>query len=385
MKDPVTISSGITYDRESIEKWMFSRNKSTCPVTRQVISDSELTPNITVRRLIQSWCILHASHGIERYPTPKAPISKPQLLKIFKDAKSPQMQLKCLQRLKSIAFENETNKICMEKAGTAEFLASLIIVKKIMVESSIEESEDLFESARIRDEALSILAHLQLSESSLKSLLRNNEIMKDPVTISSGITYDRESIEKWMFSRNKSTCPVTRQVISDSELTPNITVRRLIQSWCVLHASHGIERYPTPKAPISKPQLLKIFKDAKSPQMQLKCLQRLKSIAFENETNKICMEKAGTAEFLASLIIVKKIMVESSIEESEDLSESARIRDEALSILVHLQLSESSLKSLLRNNGDQFIESLTHTIQRGSYESSLSPSSGTMVINSSSP
>ncbi|CAA3002299.1 E3 ubiquitin- ligase PUB23-like [Olea europaea subsp. europaea] len=194
------------------------------------------------------------------------------------------------------------------------------------------------------------------------------EIMKDPVTVSTGITYDRESIEQWLFSRNNSTCPVTKQVISDSELAPNITVRRLIQSWCVIHASHGIERYPTPKAPISKPELLKIFKDANSSQMQMKCLQRLKSIAFENETNKRCMEKAGTAEFLASSI-VKKIMEKSSIEESEDLSELTSITDEALSILVHLQLSESSLNSLLKNNGDQFIESLLHIIQHGSYES----------------
>ncbi|KAL2554216.1 E3 ubiquitin-protein ligase [Forsythia ovata] len=189
------------------------------------------------------------------------------------------------------------------------------------------------------------------------------EIMKDPVTVSSGITYDRESIEKWLFSRNNSICPVTKQVVSDSELTPNITVRRLIQSWCVLHASHGVERHPTPKAPISKPQLLKIFKDAKSPQMRMKCLQRLKSIAFENQTNKRCMEKAGTAEFLASLIVNK------TGEESEDLSELTRISDEALTILFHLQLSESGLKSLFKNNGYQLIESLTHIIQRGSYES----------------
>ncbi|KAE9621730.1 putative aminoacyltransferase, E1 ubiquitin-activating enzyme [Lupinus albus] len=29
------------------------------------------------------------------------------------------------------------------------------------------------------------------------------EIMKDPVTISTGITYDRESIEKWLFTQKK--------------------------------------------------------------------------------------------------------------------------------------------------------------------------------------
>ncbi|XP_022864029.1 E3 ubiquitin-protein ligase PUB23-like [Olea europaea var. sylvestris] len=56
------------------------------------------------------------------------------------------------------------------------------------------------------------------------------EIMKDPVTLSTGITYDRESIEKWLFSQNNNTCPVTKQVVMDSELIPNIILRRFIQS-----------------------------------------------------------------------------------------------------------------------------------------------------------
>ncbi|CAK9146371.1 unnamed protein product, partial [Ilex paraguariensis] len=72
------------------------------------------------------------------------------------------------------------------------------------------------------------------------------DIMKDPVTVSTGITYDRESIEKWILSEKNSACPVTKQVISDSDLTPNITLRRLIQSWCSINASYGIERFPTP-------------------------------------------------------------------------------------------------------------------------------------------
>ncbi|CAI9780252.1 unnamed protein product [Fraxinus pennsylvanica] len=94
------------------------------------------------------------------------------------------MQLKCLQRLKSIAFENETNKICMEKAGTAEFLASLIIVKKIMVESSIEESEDLSELARIRDEALSILRGSYESRAYAVMLLKSMfEVADDPTEL----------------------------------------------------------------------------------------------------------------------------------------------------------------------------------------------------------
>lgn len=51
------------------------------------------------------------------------------------------------------------------------------------------------------------------------------QLMKDPVTL---ITYDRDNIEKWLFSFNNKTCPV----INQQYLTPNHTLRRLIQSWC---------------------------------------------------------------------------------------------------------------------------------------------------------
>ncbi|KAB2013283.1 hypothetical protein ERO13_D09G129900v2 [Gossypium hirsutum] len=192
------------------------------------------------------------------------------------------------------------------------------------------------------------------------------EIMKDPVTLSTGITYDRESIEKWLFSGKNTTCPVTKQVIADCELTPNHTLRRLLQSWCMLNASLGIERIPTPKPPISKAQIVKLLIDAKSPQQQIKCLDTLKSIAAENATNKRCMESSGAVEFLASIVCNYD---PTATEESLDYEfDSIKPIDEALSILYSLQLSEASLKNLMGKNGD-FILSLTRVMQRGSYES----------------
>ncbi|KAH1194037.1 E3 ubiquitin-protein ligase PUB22 [Glycine max] len=78
------------------------------------------------------------------------------------------------------------------------------------------------------------------------------QLMRDPVTVCIGITYDRENIERWLFSCKNNTCPVTKQCLLDHGLTPNHTLRRLIQSWCTLNASLGVERIPTPKSPIDK-------------------------------------------------------------------------------------------------------------------------------------
>ncbi|KAF3959234.1 hypothetical protein ACB098_09G067300 [Castanea mollissima] len=192
------------------------------------------------------------------------------------------------------------------------------------------------------------------------------EIMKDPVIVPTGITYDRESIEKWLFAGKKNTCPVTKQELSaDCDLTPNHTLRRLIQSWCTMNASYGIERIPTPKPPMNKTQMAKLIKDAKSPQLKIKCLQKLRSIASESETNKRVMEAAGAVEFLASIVLTINTLEQVSDDGVEVLT---RAICEALGMLYNLQVSEAGLKSLIGKNGE-FIETLLRVMQHGNYES----------------
>ncbi|KNA06342.1 hypothetical protein SOVF_181890 [Spinacia oleracea] len=59
----------------------------------------------------------------------------------------------------------------------------------------------------------------------------SKEIMKDPVILSTGQTYDRPFIQKWLKEGNR-TCPQTQQVLSHIELTPNHLIRDLIVQWC---------------------------------------------------------------------------------------------------------------------------------------------------------
>ncbi|EPS72799.1 hypothetical protein M569_01957 [Genlisea aurea] len=65
----------------------------------------------------------------------------------------------------------------------------------------------------------------------------SKELMKDPVIIASGQTFDRPFINKWLKSGNR-TCPQTLQVLSHTVLTPNHLIREMISRWC---ADHGIE------------------------------------------------------------------------------------------------------------------------------------------------
>ena len=188
------------------------------------------------------------------------------------------------------------------------------------------------------------------------------EIMKDPVTLSTGITYDREAIEKWLHTRKNNTCPITKQHLTDLELTPNHTLRRLIQSWCTINAQSGIERFPTPRLPVSKSQILKLLKDSKSPNLQMKCLKRLKTIVLESDMNKRSMEAVGAADYLSYIVCNPS----SGVDGFDNLVTAV---DEAVSILYHLHLSETGLKSMFVNSGD-FVDALTRVMQRATnYES----------------
>ncbi|KAL6566508.1 hypothetical protein OROGR_002123 [Orobanche gracilis] len=58
------------------------------------------------------------------------------------------------------------------------------------------------------------------------------EIMTDPVTISTGHTYDRSSIAKWFESGNH-TCPKTGERVTSVNLVPNLALKRFIRPYCL--------------------------------------------------------------------------------------------------------------------------------------------------------
>ncbi|KAK7345222.1 hypothetical protein VNO77_15806 [Canavalia gladiata] len=170
------------------------------------------------------------------------------------------------------------------------------------------------------------------------------QIMKDPVTAITGITYDRDSIEQWLFSNNNTiTCPVTKQPLpTDSDLTPNHTLRRLIQAWCTQNAAFGIDRIPTPKPPLNKIQVLKLVNKLND----YKNLVQLELLAAENERNKKCLQEAGVPKAMIMFIVncYKKGEIEKGLEE-------------ALSILQFVKIPKEEVKVLLNEN-DQILDSL---------------------------
>jgi len=188
------------------------------------------------------------------------------------------------------------------------------------------------------------------------------DIMRDPVTLSTGITYDRENIERWIFTGKKSTCPLTKQPLQPADcdlIIPNHTLRRLIQAWCTDNASQGVERFPTPRPPVTRAQIVDLIDEAKSKSTQsssslVDLLQKLKKIATESERNKRCVESSGAVDFLVSIV-------------EKDQEATSVVLEEALNILYSLQISEQGLIQLLEKRRD-FIDTLTVILQRSNYQ-----------------
>ncbi|KAL1218063.1 U-box domain-containing protein 25 [Cardamine amara subsp. amara] len=158
------------------------------------------------------------------------------------------------------------------------------------------------------------------------------ELMHDPVTVSTGQTYDRASIESWVSIGNNTTCPVTRAPLSDFTLIPNHTLRRLIQEWCVANHSNGVERIPTPKQPADPTSVRALLSQASatlgahvSVRSRAAALRRLRGFARDSEKNRVLIAAHNAGEILIRILF--------SVESSELVSES-------LALLVMLPITE---------------------------------------------
>lgn len=158
------------------------------------------------------------------------------------------------------------------------------------------------------------------------------ELMCDPVTVCTGQTYDRTSIESWVATGN-TTCPVTRAPLHDFTLIPNHTLRRLIQEWCVANRAFGVERIPTPKQPAEPALVRNLLNQASNRaipyQSRLAALRRLRGLARDSDKNRSLISSHNVREIVISVLF------------SDVEAEPSDLNQEALALLVMFQLTES--------------------------------------------
>ncbi|KAL2577550.1 hypothetical protein GLYMA_16G170300v4 [Glycine max] len=95
--------------------------------------------------------------------------------------------------------------------------------------------------AKVRDQKLYV---------TVPSLFRcpiSMDVMRSPVSLCTGVTYDRASIQHWLDSGH-DTCPATMQVLPSKDFIPNLTLHRLIRLWLLSSSSSSSAEPPSPSS-----------------------------------------------------------------------------------------------------------------------------------------
>ncbi|XP_068658514.1 U-box domain-containing protein 27-like [Aristolochia californica] len=121
------------------------------------------------------------------------------------------------------------------------------------------------------------------------------DVMKSPVSLCTGMTYDRSSIQTWLDNGN-NTCPATMQVLQTKDFVPNHTLQRLIQIWSESRST----AQPSSISPQLAVQHLNQIGQDSNPTATL---ARLYDFVKESQKNKDLIVGAGCVRILADFVV----------------------------------------------------------------------------------
>ncbi|KAJ7523103.1 hypothetical protein O6H91_18G037500 [Diphasiastrum complanatum] len=148
------------------------------------------------------------------------------------------------------------------------------------------------------------------------------ELMRDPVIVATGQTYERACIQKWLDAGHK-TCPKTQQVLPHLILTPNYVLRSLISQWCETHgivlpqqvgssrggksASNGSE-----VSHGDRDNIAVLVQNLASGQTDLQraAAGELRLLAKRSIENRVCIAEAGAISLLVALLSTTDIQTQ---------------------------------------------------------------------------
>ncbi|KAL2906749.1 U-box domain-containing protein 27 [Bienertia sinuspersici] len=188
--------------------------------------------------------------------------------------------------------------------------------------------------------------------------------MKSPVSLSTGVTYDRTSIQRWLDNGN-NTCPATMQVLDSKDFVPNHTLQRLIQIWYNNNSSnHSQSAKPPQFRSLSSTQIADLIK-------QLLQGRIAKPVSFESFVKILCFasESADNRRFLsANDKFIDHLIVTVSAEVGSGPGSDPDLLEAVLKILHLIIASRDNNTSHVRekiSNSCEFIPSLVRAVKTG--------------------
>ncbi|XP_057981326.1 U-box domain-containing protein 27-like isoform X2 [Malania oleifera] len=191
------------------------------------------------------------------------------------------------------------------------------------------------------------------------------DVMKSPVSLCTGVTYDRASIQRWLDGGN-NTCPATMQVLHSKDLVPNHTLQRLIQIW-----SDSVRRRSIPgEAAVSSlkqehlPEL--VTEIEKMSEQCSECVSRIACFAQESEEKLKFL--ARVPGFVPALVNILNKRRGDAARENFDLAvKVVRLLD---MVAKEYEDKEELMRLTLKGDRD-CLSSLLFVLQRGSTESKV--------------
>jgi hypothetical protein len=185
------------------------------------------------------------------------------------------------------------------------------------------------------------------------------QLMREPVTLPTGISYDRAAISRWLAAPAPAggrTCPVTRVPLPPQpQLTPNHTLRRLIHAWFASLSPEAEvdEDVAALRGPVPGAEVAALLSDAAAAQVE--ALKRLRELVAECEDNRAVLESQDWVFDALSRVV-----------SSADASSTAR--EEAVGVLASLRIPEPELAAVVARHSN-LGEALTAVLRSSNLKS----------------
>ncbi|EOA22924.1 hypothetical protein CARUB_v10003660mg [Capsella rubella] len=182
------------------------------------------------------------------------------------------------------------------------------------------------------------------------------DLMKSPVSLSTGVTYDRVSIQRWLDGGN-NTCPATMQILPNKDFVPNLTLHRLIDLWSVSNHRRTDSQSHAPTKDDINAAIERFLIDKND------CLVLSKILRFASASDENREFLAAKEDFLRMLVdLISQL-------DSKNFSDSKlMLVGEAMKILSTIRrkiFDRRRLSNLILTNGGDCLTSLLLLIKNG--------------------
>ncbi|CAI9275986.1 unnamed protein product [Lactuca saligna] len=181
------------------------------------------------------------------------------------------------------------------------------------------------------------------------------EIIKDPVIVSTGQTYERSYIQRWINGGN-TTCPKTRQKLRNLTLTPNYVLRNLITQWCTIHKIEHSTLLPNRRLKDSDGSFLDVSIESiiqslssQSIEERRAALSKIRCLSKRITENRMIIAESGGIPILVGLLT----------------SEDVTTQEHAVTSILNLSIYDNNRGLIMLENA---VPSLVQLLKSGTME-----------------